>query len=484
MIPSHHSFRMPVYLIIKNPVSRKPVFYMIDIALPSKIASPGISRNSRHPGNTSFGEFCLTNNQEQSVKPLPAFLGNGVSFLKRQQRDWKVTVLRTSLDKLAYQMVFPYLSIYIVALGATGTQLGMVNSIGMIIAGLFGPFTGWFIDRIGPKKIYLIGIGFLALSYLTYGLAQNWEVAIIAMVAYWMGFSTSTQSCATICGNCLVNRDRATGMLICETVAAGLLGMVGPMLATWLVAVYGGITIDGIRPLFFSGLLITIGAFVIVLTQLSGRMWVTKGGSGPNLLKGISQVFKGGKHLKRWLVIASMSQLPLGMVFPFTQVFAHSVKGANEFILGAMVTGSALASIMFAIPLGRLADRIGRKKVLYITIPLFWISNLVLIFSPAPAFLIIAGILQGFYFIGAAIAAALERELVPPEQMGRWIGVNRFFKMVMSGILALTAGVIWDKIGPQYLFLTFLSIDLLIRMPLLISMPETLHAQFKSNADD
>jgi len=49
---------------------------------------------------------------EQPAGPLPAFLGNGLSFLKRQQRDWKITVLRTSLDKLAYQMVFPYLSIY------------------------------------------------------------------------------------------------------------------------------------------------------------------------------------------------------------------------------------------------------------------------------------------------------------------------------------------------------------------------------------
>ena len=176
-----------------------------------------------------------------------------------------------------------------------------------------------------------------------------------------------------------------------------------------------------------------------------------------------------------------MSQLPSGMVFPFTQVFAHSIKGADEFVLGAMVTGSALASILFAIPLGRLADRIGRKKVLYITIPLFWISNLMLIFAPWPAFLIAAGILQGFYFIGAAIAAALERELVPPEQMGRWIGINRFFKMVVSGILALTAGIIWDRIGPQYLFIAFVGIDLLIRMPLLISMPETLHAHFNQN---
>jgi MFS family permease len=425
----------------------------------------------------------MGNNHDRQAKTLPTFFGNGASFLKRQQRDWKVTVLRTSLDKLAYQMVFPYLSIYIVALGATGTQLGMVNSIGMLIAGLFGPFTGWFIDRIGPKKIYLIGIGFLAVSYLTYGLAQTWEVAIIAMVAYWLGFSTSTQSCATICGNCLVNRDRATGMLICETVAAGVLGMAGPMLATWLVAASGGVSVGGIRPLFFSGLVVTAATFLIVLTQLSGRMWTTKGGSGPNPLKGISQVFKGRKHLKKWLTIASISQLPLGMVFPFTQVFAHSVKGADEIVLGTMVTGSALASILFAIPLGRLADRIGRKKVLYITIPLFWLSNLMLIFAPAPAFLIIAGALQGFYFIGAAIGAALERELVPPEQMGRWIGVNRFFKNVMSGTLALMAGVIWDRIGPQYIFLAFMGIDLLIRMPLLISIPETLHTQFRAASD-
>jgi len=166
--------------------------------------------------------------------------------------------------------------------------------------------------------------------------------------------------------------------------------------------------------------------------------------------------------------------LPLGMVFPYTQVFAHSIKGANEFILGAMVTGSALASIVCAIPLGRLADRIGRKRVLYFTIPLFWISNLMLIFAPSPVFLLIAGTLQGFFFIGGPIASAIERELVPPEQMGRWLGINRFFRMVLSAILALTAGIIWDQIGPQYIFIIFVGIDLLIRMPLLIAIPETM----------
>lgn len=410
-------------------------------------------------------------------------LGDGISFLKRQQRDWKITVVRTSLDKFAYQMVFPYLSIYIVALGATGTQLGIVNSIGMVVAGLCGPLAGGWIDRTGPKKIYLIGIGCLALSYLTYSVAQRWELTILAMIGYWLGFATSIHSCATICGNCLVNRDRATGMLICETVAAGLLGVAGPMLATWLVTLFGGATVGGIRPLFVLGLVITIATFVIVLTQLSDRTWAKGGAGRPHLLRDIAAVLRGGKSLKRWVAISAITQLPLGMVFPYTQVFAHVIKGANEFTLGAMVTGSALASIVCAIPLGRLADRIGRKRVLYLTIPLFWLSNLLLVLAPSSVFLLVAGLLQGFFFIGGPIASAIERELVPSEQMGRWLGINRFFRMMLSAVLALTAGLIWDTLGPQYIFLAFVGIDLLIRVPLLISIPETLHAHLEFRSD-
>jgi putative MFS transporter len=134
-----------------------------------------------------------------------------------------------------------------------------------------------------------------------------------------------------------------------------------------------------------------------------------------------------------------------------------------------------VASIACAIPLGRLADRIGRKRVLYLAIPLFWISNLLLIVAPTPLFLLLAGVLQGFFFIGAPIASAIERELVPAEHMGRWLGINRCCKMVLSAITALAAGIIWDRLGPQYVFLAFVGVDLLIRMPLLITVPETLH---------
>ena len=105
-------------------------------------------------------------------------ISKGVGFVRMQQRDWKVTVVRSSLDWFFYQMIFPYLSIYTMALGATGTQLGIVNSVGMGIAGLVSPFLGWTIDRSGVKRIYLIGITLLVISYLTYGVAQYWTIII------------------------------------------------------------------------------------------------------------------------------------------------------------------------------------------------------------------------------------------------------------------------------------------------------------------
>jgi len=376
-------------------------------------------------------------------------------------------------------MVFPYLSIYIVALGASATQLGMVNSIGMIFAGIASPLVGWFIDRTGPKKIYLTGISLMAISYFTYSVAAGWKITIFAMIAYWLGQSVSVQSCATICGNCLPNQDRATGMTICETVAAGLLGMVGPMLAAWLITTFGGVSVDGIRPLFFVTLTISIGSLFLVFTQLSNRKWNNVNRTPQNFFSDLYSIIREGRYLKRWLLLAAIGNLPLGMIFPFSQVFANEAKGADGFILAAMVTGASLTSIVLAVPLGRLADRIGRKRVLYLTIPLFWASNAMLVFGTSPAWLVAAGVLQGFYWIGAPIAMAMERELVPADRMGRWLGITRCFRMLFNAAVAFLAGLIWDKIGPQYVFLAFIALDLLIRMPLFVSMPETLKSSFR-----
>ncbi len=403
------------------------------------------------------------------------------AFLRRQQRDWTVTVVRTSLDRLAYQIVYPYLSVYIIALGASATELGLVNSLGLLAAGLVSPFIGWLIDRYGPRSFYLVGIALLMVSYLVYAVAGSWLMAIAAMVAYWLGYSISGHSCSTICGNCLVNRDRATAMMICETVGAGLLGILGPLIGAAIVASSGIVDPASVRPLFLIGFGISAVTFVFVLTQLSPQRW-SSGLSRGSFIHDLRSVVRG-RYRRRWLAIAAVGQLPTGMVFAFSQVYAHQVKGADVMVLGLMASATALVSILLAIPLGHAADRIGRKRVLFLTIPLFCIANLVLVWAPSPAWLVVAGGLQAFFYLGGPIAAAMERELVPATQMGRWIGIARVVRLLVGALMTLVAGLIWDSAGPAYVFLAYVAIDLLVRVPLLVTMDDTLALPQQSSLD-
>ena len=91
------------------------------------------------------------------------------------------------------------------------------------------------------------------------------------MVAYWLVFAISGHGCAVICGNSLASEDRATGMAICETGAAGVLGLAAPMFGALLVTTFGGVNVSGIRPLFFVCVAGTIATFFLILTQLSKR---------------------------------------------------------------------------------------------------------------------------------------------------------------------------------------------------------------------
>jgi MFS family permease len=250
------------------------------------------------------------------------------------------------------------------------------------------------------------------------------------------------------------------------------------MIGALIVVSSGGVGPDAIRPLFVIGLGITAVTFVIVATQLSRQRWGVRG-PGRAILGDLREVM-GGRYLKRWLVIAAIGQLPMGMVLAFSQVYAYEVKGADALVLGAMATATAVVSIALAIPLGRLADRVGRKRVLYLTTPLFCLSCLVLVWAPGPIFLVLAGALQSFYYIGGPIGAAMERELVPAAQMGRWIGIARIVRLLLSAAMVLVAGVVWDQVGPAAVFLAYVVIDLGLRLPLLLTMPETLGIRFAS----
>ena len=420
-------------------------------------------------------EECALGSQAGSPAPLVSTaFGRFTGFMGRQKRNYRVAVTRSAFGSFLFNLTGQYDSIYTVALGAGSVELGTVNSIGNAVAAAIAVPVGWLADRYGFKRLYVLGTGLLAGVALIYALASSWEAIVAAMILYAVAMRLTGTGCSVISADSVHNEDRVTAQNICAAFSS-ILSMIAPLAAAPMVTAFGGMNAQGIRPLYyvrFAGYGLVL-LFVAVQTRDISTTHQGKVSAG--LGDAFKQLLQGGDHLGKWILISALTSLPMAMTPPFLQVFAHEIKGADQYVLGAMGTATILARLVFGVPFGRLADRIGRKKAIYVLTPLWYASHLLLIVSPGPITLILAGALWTFYYINSGVTGAMMLEIVPLDEIGKWSGLQGLFRGLVTIPAPILGGLIWQKLGPAYVFLVPLVVDLLIRMPLLMSVPETLN---------
>ena len=394
-------------------------------------------------------------------------------FLARQKRNYRVAVTRSAANSFLYNLTAQYDSVYTVALGAGSVELGTVNSVGNAVAAAIAVPVGWLVDRYGFKRFYVLGMALLAGVALIYAMAPNWQSLMAAVILYTVATRLTGTGCSVISADSVGNEDRATAQNLCASFRS-ILSLIAPLVAAPLVTAFGGLNAKGLRPLY----VIQFVGYAMVLIFVAARLRDIGGGSiakvDDGLMSGFRELLAGSRRLKKWVVISSLTSLPVALTVPFLQVFAHEVKGANQYVLGAMGTATILARLVFGIPLGRLADRVGRKKVIYLLTPLWYASHVLLIFSFSPLTLIVAGALWTFYYINSGVTSAMTLELVPVEEMGKWSGLQGLFRGLITVPAPILGGILWKNLGPAYVFLVPVVVDLVLRLPLLATVDETL----------
>ncbi len=382
-------------------------------------------------------------------------------------------LVRRSLHGLALNLSAQYNSIYAVALGANPVQLGSLLSAGNTIGALISVPSGWLVDRYSLKKVILTGTLLLLLSAVCYALAPDWRLLYAGIVLLYMGVRVTCTSCTVIGARELINEERATARGLCRTLSA-VITVSTPLLAAWLVALSGGINVGGIRPLYCIQIAVfgSIVALLILFLQDPAKQ-----NSRERRLRffDFAEIFRGRPGLIRVLAMLALMDIPWSMVQPYMPLFAHQFKGAEEIQLAGMAVAVSIAPLLFALPLGRMADRYGRKKLLFLIAPVSYLSSFLLIWATGPMMLFLAGLCFGFNSIATALAAAMASEIVPKEKMGRWIGLIGLVRGLVSIPAPLIGGLIWKHFGPQVVFIFAVFLDAAVRLPLLASVRETLH---------
>lgn len=392
-------------------------------------------------------------------------------FFSKQARNFQLVLLKKTGFSFFNMLTRDYVNIYIRLLGANFVQLGLVGSIGGLVNAIIAYPFGSLIDRYSSRKILLLTISAQALVPLTYFYARDWMWIAVATALSTLAMFCSRGVENVVIANSLKDEDRATGFSM--VTALSLIPTVfAPIAAGVILTRFGGLTAGNIRILFIIELVgvALIGLYVGLRLEETESL----GKRGQSLIQELRAVMSGGPYLKRWLLIDTMSASSFAVMIRFVMVFAVEEKGVDPLTLGAMSTVYALVGILSAIPLGKLADRIGRVRTVILIRPLFHISTLILLFTPDPRWIILGWALRGTFQPSLSILAAYRNELVPPSERGKWMGIRELLRGIFRIPAPLIGGILYAQVSPLAPFLFHMFVDVFLRIPLLLTMPRTL----------
>jgi len=390
-----------------------------------------------------------------------------LGFFKRQKNAYKVNIVRNFIQNFSIGLTQQYQSIYISQLGATPLEVGYATGVGGIASTLVTLPTGWLADRYGIKRVLLVAMPVMAMGYLVFGLAQGWQITMIALFLTSLSWDMAMTVCPMICGNSLASAERATGMQLCDTLAA-IPRIVAPVVAAFIISRFGGISVEGIRPLYWleaAGLLI---AALVIYKWFKDPVAVRA--ERRSLSEGIRRILSEGVTVKRWILYQMTSMLTMYMAF-YVPLYAREVKNADQYTLGAMDTAFYVVVVLCSVPGGILADRIGKKRLIMLVTPLYSAAMLLLVRADSSPLLILAGLMSGFNFVAGVTQGAISVELVPRDLLGSWFGLNGLFRGLVSMASPVLGGVIWNSLGPQYVFY-FLAATQILKLGILATVPE------------
>ena len=83
-------------------------------------------------------------------------LNEAWTILNGFQGNAKPCILTEPMFGIPYNLYIPYASLYMVALGCSDTQVGIVISVGLIFQMIFSLIGGYITDKLGRKKTTII----------------------------------------------------------------------------------------------------------------------------------------------------------------------------------------------------------------------------------------------------------------------------------------------------------------------------------------
>ena len=346
------------------------------------------------------------------------------------------------LNDISSEMIMPILPMFIKALGGTGLIVGLIGGLRDSISSILKVFAGYWSDKSGKRKVF-VSSGYLISAFFKLFLAFSkiWQHILVfaGLERIGKGLRTAARD-AIIADSMPKERGKGFGIHRAMDTSGAIIGSIIVFLLFWFFK--------------FSFKPIILIAAALAFLSLIPLYFVKARKREPqdiNLKIGLKGL---PRRLKLFIFVSGVFALA-----NFSYMFF--VLRAQEFFKGKLSVGVpillyALFNVFyaaFAVPFGRLSDKIGREKVIVFGYLLFSLTSLgFAFFNSLAAFIILFALYGIVYAIVDGNQRAYVSDLSSEKLRGTALGTFH----TMIGLVALpanlTAGFLW-QINASVLFI-------------------------------
>jgi MFS family permease len=364
------------------------------------------------------------------------------------------------------EMVTAILPLFLVLqVGLTPLAYGVVDGIYQGATVAVRILGGYVADRWRrPKLVCGVGYGLSAvtkLGLLGVGSAASTSL-LLAVDRTGKGLRTAPRDAIIAASTEPAGLGRAFGVHRAMDTAGAMLG---PLIAFALLAAVPG-SYDSVFVASFAAAVIGLAVLALFVPDLR---WSGDGAARASL-RGLGRLFADRRLLLITAVAGVLALVTVSDGFVYLTLQRKLSAAAEVFPLFAL--GTAAVYLSLAVPLGRLADRVGRRTV-FVGGHVGLLGSYLLLLAPVPALVACCGALAlfgAYYAATDGVLSATAAELLPGHL--RTSGLAVVQTAVAGGRLlsSLLFGLAWTVLGGQGRALSIFAVALAVAIPVAASL--------------
>jgi MFS family permease len=351
------------------------------------------------------------------------------------------TGLSSFLTDTSVKMVYSVMPMFLLSIGASKTSLSLIEGIAESTSAIIKALSGFWSDKTGKNKPFmLIGYGISAIIFQLYTFVVSPAQVLYLRFIERFGKGIRTAPRDSLIAASVENGESGKGFGL-QKAMDNSGAIIGPLLAFVLLIIYP----NNFRLVFL------LAGIPAVLTI-------------PVILFGIKEARKSKASLVKKFHIKDFSKryyLFLGIVFIFTlgnstdallMVKANEVGVKVAFIpLVYLVT--SIVSVLLAIPIGSLSDRLGKEKILISGYVIYAIVYYGFGSTSGIGTIIFLFALYGLYSAATdGIQKAFISDITDANRKGTGMGIYNAMLGITLLPASLIAGLLYDKINSSVPF--------------------------------